>query len=141
MEEINDDFPSTDVALVVGANDTVNSAAAASVGVEERHRHEALHGRRVRRGKKRAAATPARAPPHPARDACARVNSRLPHPARDACARARARRYAGADNPVFFKPNTEMLLGDAKKTLDEVVAALARDGPSSKSAGNTQIWQ
>ena len=27
MEEINDDFPSTDVTLVVGANDTVNSAA------------------------------------------------------------------------------------------------------------------
>jgi NAD/NADP transhydrogenase beta subunit len=27
MEEINDDFPSTDVALVVGANDTINSAA------------------------------------------------------------------------------------------------------------------
>lgn len=27
MEEINDDFPETDVVLVVGANDTVNSAA------------------------------------------------------------------------------------------------------------------
>lgn len=27
MEELNDDFPDTDVALVVGANDTVNSAA------------------------------------------------------------------------------------------------------------------
>ena len=27
MEEINDDFPETDVALVIGANDTVNSAA------------------------------------------------------------------------------------------------------------------
>ena len=27
MEEINDDFPSTDVALIVGANDTINSAA------------------------------------------------------------------------------------------------------------------
>ena len=27
MEEINDDFPSTDLTLVVGANDTVNSAA------------------------------------------------------------------------------------------------------------------
>ena len=28
--------------------------------------------------------------------------------------------YAGAENPVFFKPNTEMLLGDAKKTLDQM---------------------
>lgn len=27
MEEINEDFPSADVALVIGANDTVNSAA------------------------------------------------------------------------------------------------------------------
>ena len=27
MEEINDDFPKTDVALVVGANDIVNSLA------------------------------------------------------------------------------------------------------------------
>lgn len=27
MEEINDDFPNTDVVLVIGANDTVNSAA------------------------------------------------------------------------------------------------------------------
>lgn len=27
MDEINEDFPDTDVALVVGANDTVNSAA------------------------------------------------------------------------------------------------------------------
>jgi len=27
MEEINDDFPKTDITLVVGANDTINSAA------------------------------------------------------------------------------------------------------------------
>jgi NAD(P) transhydrogenase len=27
MDEINEDFPTTDVALVIGANDTVNSAA------------------------------------------------------------------------------------------------------------------
>jgi NAD/NADP transhydrogenase beta subunit len=27
MEEINHDFPDTDVAIVIGANDTVNSAA------------------------------------------------------------------------------------------------------------------
>ena len=27
MDELNDDFPDTDVVLVIGANDTVNSAA------------------------------------------------------------------------------------------------------------------
>lgn len=27
MEELNDDFPETDLAMVIGANDTVNSAA------------------------------------------------------------------------------------------------------------------
>ena len=27
MDEINDDFPKTDLVLVIGANDTVNSAA------------------------------------------------------------------------------------------------------------------
>ena len=27
MDELNDDFPDTDLVLVIGANDTVNSAA------------------------------------------------------------------------------------------------------------------
>lgn len=30
--------------------------------------------------------------------------------------------YAGVDNPVFFKPNTDMLLGDAKTTIESLVA-------------------
>lgn len=29
--------------------------------------------------------------------------------------------YAAVDNPVFFKPNTSMLLGDAKKTCDALL--------------------
>jgi len=32
MDEINEDFPSTDVVLVIGANDTVNPAAAEDPG-------------------------------------------------------------------------------------------------------------
>lgn len=28
--------------------------------------------------------------------------------------------WQGAENPVFFKQNTDMLLGDAKKTLEEI---------------------
>ena len=32
--------------------------------------------------------------------------------------------YAAVDNPIFFKPNTNMLLGDAKKTCDALVVKL-----------------
>jgi NAD(P) transhydrogenase len=33
--------------------------------------------------------------------------------------------YAGAENPVFFKPNTQMLLGDAKDVCDRLKVAVA----------------
>jgi len=36
------------------------------------------------------------------------------------CKRSMAGGYADLDNPVFYKPNTEMLLGDAKKTADSL---------------------
>lgn len=32
--------------------------------------------------------------------------------------------YAAVDNPVFYKPNTSMLLGDAKKTCDALLAKI-----------------
>merc|ERR1712054_393426 len=87
MEEINEDFPDTDLILVVGANDTVNSAAIEDpnsiiAGMPVLHVWESKQVIVMKR--------------------------------------SMAAGYAGVDNPVFLKDNTDMLLGDAKNTLEKL---------------------
>ncbi|RVT52540.1 Re/Si-specific NAD(P)(+) transhydrogenase subunit beta [Rubrivivax albus] len=91
MDEINDDFPDTDVAMVIGANDIVNPAAQEDPG-------SPIAGMPVLEVWK------------------ARTSIVMK--------RSMASGYAGVDNPLFYKDNNRMLFGDAKKMLDEVLAAL-----------------
>jgi H+-translocating NAD(P) transhydrogenase subunit beta len=91
MDEINGDFPTTDVAIVIGANDIVNPAA-------EDDPSSPIAGMPVLQVWKSRLVI---------------VNKR-----------SRAAGYAGIDNPLFYKPNTKMLFGDAKDAIEKVVAAL-----------------
>ena len=93
MDEINDDFPETDVVLVIGANDTVNPAAQtdpnspiAGMPVLEvwKAKEVVVFKRSMNTG------------------------------------------YAGVQNPLFFNENTVMCFGDAKKTVDEILADLKK---------------
>ena len=91
MEEINDDFADTDLTLVIGANDTVNSAA-------EDDPNSQIAGMPVLRV----------------------WNSKQVIVMK----RTMAAGYAGVDNPVFLKDNTDMLLGDAKDTVEKLAAGV-----------------
>ena len=91
MDEINDDFPATDVTMVIGANDIVNPAA-------QDDPTSPIAGMPVLEVWK------------------AKTSIVMK--------RSMASGYAGVDNPLFYKENNRMLFGDAKKMLDEVLAAL-----------------
>ncbi|XP_032530096.2 NAD(P) transhydrogenase, mitochondrial-like [Danaus plexippus] len=88
MEEINDEFPETDLVLVIGANDTVNSAA-------EDDPESPIAGMPVLKVWK--------------------ANQVV------VMKRSMGVGYAAVDNPIFYNPNTAMLLGDAKKTCDALL--------------------
>ncbi|KAM4678340.1 NAD(P) transhydrogenase, mitochondrial-like [Discoglossus pictus] len=85
MDEINEDFPDTELVLVIGANDTVNSAS-------QEDPNSIIAGMPVLEVWKAKQVIIMK--------------------------RTLGVGYAAVDNPVFYKPNTAMLLGDAKKTCD-----------------------
>ncbi|KAG6462078.1 hypothetical protein O3G_MSEX013045 [Manduca sexta] len=88
MEEINEEFPETDLVLVIGANDTVNSAA-------EDDPNSPIAGMPVLKVWKSNQVVVMK--------------------------RSMGVGYAAVDNPIFYNPNTAMLLGDAKKTCDALL--------------------
>lgn len=93
MDEVNDDWESVDVVLVIGANDTVNPAAeepgSPIAGMPVLKVWQATNVVVLKRSMGNAG-------------------------------------YAGVQNPLFFNENTQMLLGDAKTSVDAMNQELAR---------------
>ena len=106
MDEINDDFAGTSVVLVIGANDTVNPAAADDpaspiAGMPVLHVWEAENVIVFKR--------------------------------------SMAAGYAGVQNPLFFRDNTQMLFGDAKQRVEDILRGLdALDTPVPEMAGTSR---
>jgi H+-translocating NAD(P) transhydrogenase subunit beta len=90
MEDANPEFPRTDVALVIGANDVTNPAA-------RTNRDSPLYGM-------------------PILDVDRAQNVVV-------MKRSMASGFAGVDNELYFNPKCAMLFGDAKASLEKVVAA------------------
>ena len=90
LDEINPQFPSANVALVVGANDVTNPAA-------------------------RRPGTPVSGMPILDVDKAQNVV---------VMKRGRGTGYAGIQNELYFEDNTQMLFGDAKKSLQAVINAV-----------------
>ncbi len=91
MDEINEDFPQTNVVLIIGANDIVNPGAEDDPG-------SPIYGMPVLQVWKAQRVVVLK--------------------------RSMATGYSGVDNPLFYRENTSMLFGDAKKTVDGLLATL-----------------
>ena len=91
MEDINPEFPSTDVALVIGANDVTNPAARS---VPE----SPIYGMPILNV-----------------DEAANVV---------VLKRSMSPGFAGIDNGLYYNPKTAMLFGDAKSSVEKLVAGV-----------------
>lgn len=91
MDEINDDLSSTDVVMVIGANDIVNPGA-------EDDPSSPIYGMPVIKAWKAEQVIIMK--------------------------RSMSTGYAGVENPLFYKPNAQMLYGDAKESVDKILGFL-----------------
>ena len=91
MDEINDDFPNTDVAIVIGSNDIVNPAA-------QDDPNSPIAGMPVLE--------------------CWKAKQVF------VSKRGQGTGYSGIENPLFFKDNTRMFYGDAKKSLEDLLTRI-----------------
>jgi NAD(P) transhydrogenase subunit beta len=91
MDEINEDFPETDVAIVIGSNDIVNPAA-------QEDPNSPIAGMPVLEVWKAKQVFVSK--------------------------RGQGTGYSGIENPLFYKENTRMFYGDAKKSLDQLLPML-----------------
>ena len=91
MDEINPEFETTDVTLVIGANDVTNPAAREDEG-------SPIYGMPILNVDKSQSVV---------------VLKRSMSPG-----------FAGIDNPLFYNDNTELLFGDAKSSVNDVLAAV-----------------
>ncbi len=91
MDEINEDFPSTDIAIVIGSNDIVNPAA-------QDDPNSPIAGMPVLE--------------------CWKSKQVF------VSKRGQGTGYSGIENPLFFKENTRMFYGDAKESLNKLLALI-----------------
>ncbi len=91
MDEVNPEFPRTDVALVIGANDVVNPDARTNTA-------SPIYGMPILNVDEAGQVV---------------VLKRSMNPG-----------FAGIDNPLFLFPNTTMLFGDAKTSVEKLIASV-----------------